>query len=113
MMAVSFVVEAPPPWKQVPADAVERNRQVQRLGALRQAAQEAMKGKAPLSSRCAVFIRYVRSQGRADGANIVGGVLDGLQGIAFDNDRQVAEATYQEQQGPTDRYQVTVIELAL
>jgi len=44
MMAVTFVVEDLPPWKQAPADKTEKNHQVQR----REAAPEGDRKGAPL-----------------------------------------------------------------
>ncbi len=113
MTAMTFVVDATPPWKQTPADAGERERQRERLAALQQKAREYMREANPLSGRCTVAIRYTRGQGRSDSANIIGGVLDGLQGTVLINDRQVVEIAYTEHQGSADRYQVTVSEIGL
>ncbi len=113
MKAVTFVVDAAPPWKQVPADAAERERQRERLAALQQKARAETQERPVLSGRCAVSIRYARGQGGSDSGNIIGGILYGLQGIVFFNDRQVVEVSYLEWQGGSaDQYQVTVTELA-
>ncbi len=112
MMAITFVVEGAPPWKQIPADNEERKRQADRLDALRQKASESFGGRSASSAECALDIRYTRCQGRADSANIIGGVADGLQHILYSNDRQIIAITYAERPGTRDWYQITVTEVA-
>lgn len=48
----------------------------------------------------------------SDSANIIGGILDSLEGVTYRNDRQVVEISYSESLGSQDWYQVTVAELA-
>jgi Holliday junction resolvase RusA-like endonuclease len=48
-----------------------------------------------------------------DSGNIVGGILDSLQGIIYKNDNQVIQISYVEWLGKQDRYQVTVTELTI
>ena len=112
MRSVTFVVNSVPPWKQTPADDGEKCRQYERRCALQEEARKIFAGLQMFSGCCAVIIRYSRNAGRADGANIIGGILDGLQGIAYQNDKQVTEITYREWSGDQDWYQVAVIELA-
>jgi|YelNatPaOPRAMG01_1025707.scaffolds.fasta_scaffold209998_1 Holliday junction resolvase RusA-like endonuclease len=112
MRSVTFVVNSAPPWKQAPANKAEKRRQCERLQVLREKAGEVFADLPMISGHCAVIIRYSRNVGRADGANIIGGILDGLRGIAYQDDRQVTEITYREWAGDQDWYQVTVIELA-
>lgn len=111
MIAVTFVVDSAPPWKQIAADNAERARQAECRDSLQRKAREVFSGSAPLSANCAVTIHYSRSRGRSDSANIIGGILDSLQGIIFDNDNQVTEITYIEWPGSQDWYQVTITEL--
>lgn len=114
MIAVTFKVENKPPYKQTPEGEAECNRQAERRDALQQRARAAFGPLRPLkrSVRCAVSIYYSRKKGKADSGNIVGGVLDALQCIAFKNDSQVAQISYIEWSGSRDWYQVTVSELA-
>ena len=112
MYSLTFRVDAKPPWKQTPADAWEKGRQAVRKEALQIQAQAAVNGMPALTARCSVSIRYVRKTGQGpDGGNIVGGVLDALEGIVFINDRQVVDISYAEHPGTEDWYQVTVTEL--
>lgn len=111
MTAVTFVVDAMPPWKQSPADENEKRRQAERRKALQEKAREIFKASFPLLTPCAVSIRYSRKVGKSDSANIVGGVLDSLENIVFKNDNQVKEIFYAEWQGDKDWYQVTVTKL--
>lgn len=110
-MTLTFVVDAVPPWKQIPADEAEKRRQEDRKKALQERAKKALR-VAPLSTPCTVSIRYFRKEGRSDSANIIGGVLNSLQNIIFKNDNQVVEISYTEWPGSRDWYQVTVTELA-
>lgn len=111
MKAITFVVDSVPPYKQTPADRAERERQDTYRRALQEKAREAFANSLPFPAQCAVTIRYLRSRGQADSANIIGGILDSLQGIAFNDDRQVTEITYVEWKGNRDWYQVIVAEL--
>ncbi|MBL7119615.1 MAG: RusA family crossover junction endodeoxyribonuclease [Dehalococcoidia bacterium] len=111
MISITFVVKEIPPWKQVPADAAEREQQAERLKVLQQVAKASVGESAPLSRPCAVSMHYCRKRGRADSANIVGGVLDGLQRIVYQDDKWVARISYDERRESEDWYQVTVTEL--
>ena len=110
MKSVSFEVNYIPPWKQVPADAAEAAHQADRTEALKVKAREVFTGP-PITTACAMSIRYSRSKGRADSAGIIGGIADGLQKIVFKNDKQLHEICYKEWKGDKDWYQVTVTEL--
>ena len=112
MQTVTFVVDSLPPHKQTPADRTEKTQQEERTTALQATARESFQTEPLLSTPCSVSIRYVRNRGRADSANIIGGILDGLQGVVFKNDKQVVEISYMERSGEVDWYQVTVTELA-
>ena len=111
MMTLSFVVNTMPPWKQTPADNDEKKRQAERKKALQEKAMEVSRTSSMSSGRCAVSIRYSRRKGKADSSNIIGGILDSLQNIIFENDNQVDEIFYAQWLGESDWYQVTVTEL--
>ena len=111
MKNVTFLVDNMPPWKQAPADDNEKARQTKRKQALQEKARESF-NSSPVSTPCAISIRYCRNKGRSDGANIVGGIADSLQGIIFDNDNQVVEISYREWSGDRDWYQIKVTELS-
>ena len=53
-------------------------------------------------------VRYVRSAGKADALNILGGIGDALQGIAYEDDRQIRRVEYVEERGERDEYWVEV-----
>lgn len=78
---------------------------------MQQRASASFGSRTVLSTPCAVSIRYMRNKGRSDSANIVGGILDGLQGIVFENDNQVVEIFYTEGRAAHDSFQVVVTEL--
>ncbi len=112
LTSISFVVNEKPPYKQTPADAAERKAQGQRREACQQEAKRVFAQYNVVSGTCIVSIHYWRGCGKADSANIIGGILDALEGIVFQNDNQATEILYVEQ--PTrgkDCYQVTVTEL--
>ncbi|MBK9050907.1 MAG: RusA family crossover junction endodeoxyribonuclease [Chloroflexi bacterium] len=108
---MTFVVDFAPPWKQTPSDLAEKTRQKDRKEFLQMKAKEAFTTSVPLITKCAVSIRYARSRGRADSANIIGGVLNSLQRIIFKDDNQVIEINYTQWVGSGDWYQITVTEL--
>lgn len=110
MKSVTFVVDNMPPWEQTPADDNEKARQIKRKQALQEKARESF-NSSPVSTPCAISIRYCRNIGRLYGTNIVGGVTEGLQGIIFEDDKQVVEISYCEWSGDRDWYQITVTEL--
>jgi len=113
MTAVTFVVDTMPSWKQSPADESEKKRQVERKKTLQEKAREVIKTSPPLLTPCAVSIRYSRKDGRSDSANIVGGILDSLENIIFENDNQVKEIFYTEWEEDKDWYQITVTRLVV
>ncbi len=112
MFTATFVVYAKPPYKQAPADATEREYQLERKYALQEKAREVISDYRSQDVMYSVDIRYCRHGGKSDSANNIGGILDCLQGIAFSNDKQVVEIHYTEWKGSQDWYQVTVAELA-
>src|SRR5438094_241979 len=111
MAIVKFQVDALPPYKQAPASRAEQNNQTVRRGLLQERAREELGSSEPLGQRCAIAIHYSRRLGRSDSGNIVGGILDALQGIAYHNDNQVVEIRYVEDPGERDHYSVTLSDI--
>jgi Holliday junction resolvase RusA-like endonuclease len=70
--------------------------QSERVAFLRSQAQKVMGSRAPLTGPVAVEITYRKGGTRADSANILGGVADALEGIVYEDDRQVSEWHYRE-----------------
>ena len=63
--------------------------------------------------RARLEIEYQRAKGGADAANIVGGIAETLEGIAYKNDRDIRAITYSERRASTqDVYFVHVVRLA-
>jgi Holliday junction resolvase RusA-like endonuclease len=111
-MSISFVVNEKPPYKQAPADVVEGRNQAQRKETCQQEARKVFAGHNVLTNPCTVSIRYWRGQGRADSANIIGGILDALENIVYQDDNQVVEISYIEHRAMhSDRYQITITEV--
>ena len=95
-----------PPYKQTPANKNERILQKARREALRTKAREIC--KSPRNDCVSLDIVYWRDKGRADPANIIGGIADALQGIVYDNDNQIKTIHYSEIEGSKDLYTVSV-----
>jgi len=98
-----------PPYKQAPADTNERRNQMKRTEALKSAAVN--EKTAPIKGKVSLTITYSRKSGRSDAANIIGGIADALNGIAYDDDKQIVEIHYSETVGSSDKYQVSIEEL--
>jgi Holliday junction resolvase RusA-like endonuclease len=108
---VAFEVDGSPPYKQTPADAREAASQKQRRELLQLEARKAMAnavGEGPAKEPVSISITYLRAGGRADAANIIGGIADGLEGIAYVSDSQVKEVHYVEEPAKQESYSVTV-----
>jgi len=95
-------VDGSPPYKQDAASTSEKRTQAQRRDRLRDAASVEMRegifGE-PVSDRIALAITYRRLSGRCDAGNIIRGIADALEGIAYLSDRQVGEVHYVEERG--------------
>ncbi|MBI4362254.1 MAG: RusA family crossover junction endodeoxyribonuclease [Euryarchaeota archaeon] len=108
-----FVVEVRgiPPYKQAPADVSERRNQQERKAILKHQSEEALRGigaKFDKDERLGIWVSYRRKKGRADAANIIGGIADTLQGLVYSNDHQLRQIHYEEQPGEVDGYTVKV-----
>ena len=111
MRHIAFEVDGSPPYKQTPADVSEAARQKQRRELLQREARRAAADaviECPLDGQVSMSITYLRARGRTDAANIIGGIADGLQGIAYVNDSQVTEVHYIEEAAKEESYSVTI-----
>lgn len=97
-----------PPYKQTPADRRERQNQEMRADALKVEANRQFGSL--LRGNLRLTIEYHRHRGRSDAANIIGGIADALNKIAYDDDRQIVEIHYREAKGDVDWYQVVIEE---
>lgn len=68
MLDVNFVVYECPPWKQIPADKDEKNRQEKLKHILQEEAKKSFKDS-PLVTLFAIAITYSIKSGEADSAN--------------------------------------------
>ena len=93
-----------PPYKQTPAGASERKNQKAYRDALVAEARRSF--PQPREGRIRIDVSYSRASGRADAMNILGGIADSLQGIAYLNDRQIVNVNYSERKARTDQYTV-------
>jgi len=110
--SISFIVNEKPPYKQAPPDAGERRSQAQPKEACQQEARKVFAGHNVLTNPCMASIRYWRGRGGADSANIIGGILDALENILYQNDKQVVEISYIEHRTMrSDWYQITITEV--
>lgn len=109
-MDEQFSVKSRPPYKQAPADANERkNQQSYRMALIAEAKIHFAK---PASGNLRMEIKYGRGRGAMDSANIIGGIADTLQGIAYLNDRQLVEVHYFEQKEGEDAYSIRISSLS-
>lgn len=99
-------VKGIPPYKQTPADRRERENQVIRTATLRREAEH--KFPTTMKQSIRLTITYRRQKGRSDALNIIGGIADALNGIAYDDDKQITEIHYQETEGSLDEYHLIV-----
>jgi Holliday junction resolvase RusA-like endonuclease len=96
-----------PPYKQACADASEKKNQQERSNTLKEAARE-QKQAIISNGKVRLSITYYRSRGRSDASNIIGGISDALNGLAYIDDRQIDEIHYIEEKGIVDEYEVIV-----
>jgi Holliday junction resolvase RusA-like endonuclease len=102
-------VKGIPPYKQAPADRREKENQMTRIKALRREAEHTF--PTPIKQSIRLTIMYRRQKGRSDAANIIGGIADALNGIAYGDDKQITQINYQETKGNVDEYQIIIEEL--
>lgn len=61
-----------------------------------------------------IAIRYSRARGKSDAANIVGGIADALEGVFYEDDRQLTCIAYTEEMGKKrDSYTVSLESMTL
>ena len=99
-------VKEVPPYKQAPADQREKQLQTIRTNALREVATKEILNR--LTGPVKIDIIYHRGKGRADSTNIIGGIADALNKIAYNDDRQIKEVHYSENKKTTDEYWVSI-----
>ena len=98
-----------PPYKQTPADSRERKNQKIRTDALRREAEKQF--KTPITRKnIRLIIKYCRCKGKSDAVNVIGGIADALNRIAYEDDKQITEIHYQEMRGDIDEYHASVEE---
>ena len=108
-MDEQFSVKSKPPYNHDPADAEEKENQVK----YKQACMtEAMKHFVmPVKEDLKMEVIYQRFRGRMDSANIIGGIADALNKIAYKDDIQLREIQYSELRGNEDGYSVRISSL--
>ena len=67
----------------------------------------------PMLSTISLLVTYERGKGTNDAANIVGGVCDALQGVAYADDKQVRHILYAEKEVPSSADRLVVDVAAL
>ncbi|MDO8615965.1 MAG: RusA family crossover junction endodeoxyribonuclease [Dehalococcoidia bacterium] len=107
---VTVEVDGSPPYKQITASPGEKRNQL--TANLRETATKAFTEQSlfeePVEGKLCLSITYRRLVGRCDAANIIGGIADALQDIAYINDSQVREVHYIEEPADREGYTVTV-----
>ena len=105
-MVIEFSVSGMPPYKQTPANNDEREHQHERRELLKAEARKICKSLTINEVRLDII--YSRHSGKADPANIIGGIADALQGIVYVNDRQIKTIHYIEKEGDKDQYTISI-----
>ncbi len=107
-MVIEISVQFIPPYKQSRASKEEGNHQSERTEKLQNAAREKYTSP-PTSGGVNLSIIYYRHKGRADSANIIGGIADALQNIVYENDRQLKSIQYKETKADEDLYTISIL----
>lgn len=103
---IEFKVKGKPPYKQAPADSSERiNKKTYRDSLIAEAKKHFTQ---PNRAELKIDVSYLRGDGRADAMNIIGGIADSLEGIAYHNDRQLVEVHYRERRAVADEYVIRI-----
>lgn len=118
---ISFQVSDLPPWKQTSkGDRKEKQKRVKSLKCcakseiekfnerLRQRVSIAWINPMDPQTMVHIFIHYTRGIGKSDATNIIGGIADALQGILYENDRQIRKVAYTEDSGASDEYRIII-----
>ncbi|MGI0013729.1 MAG: RusA family crossover junction endodeoxyribonuclease [Nitrososphaera sp.] len=106
-MDILFTVNNKPPYKQSPADRTERINQAKYKESLIAEARNHLAEPAAGPLKMEIDVRRYRAA--MDGANIIGGIADTLQDIAYSNDRQLVEIRYLERKATADSYTVRIL----
>lgn len=109
-MIVRIEVKCIPPWKQLPAGASERRNQKSRKEKLQEEAKKKVSDLhgSLITGDLRMKVVYIRSKGRADATNILGGIADSLQKIVYENDKFLTKIDYSEVKGNADEYVVEI-----
>lgn len=105
-MVIEISVSGIPPYKQTPANNEEREHQDERRELRKAEAKKICKSL--INNEVSLDIIYSRHSGKADPANIIGGIADALQGIVYVNDRQIKTIHYSEKEGDKDQYTISI-----
>lgn len=108
-MDEQFSVKSKPPYKQAHANEKERKDKERYKQACTNAARRCF--LTPAAGDLKLEVRYQRFRGRMDSANIIGGIADALNKIAYRDDIQLREIQYAEVPGTEDTYSVRVLSL--
>lgn len=109
-MLVIIEVKCKPPYKQSWASSSERGNQKSRKEKLQEEAKKKVSDLhgSLMSGDLTMKVVYTRSKGRADAANILGGIADSLQKIVYENDRCLTKIDYSEKKGNEEEYVVEI-----
>jgi len=105
-MQMKIYVKEIPPYKQTPADLRERHLQTLRTKTLQEVAIREI--ETPLNGPVKLEITYHRGKGRSDSSNIIGGIADALNTIAYEDDRQIKILNYTEEKKSLDEYWINI-----
>ena len=111
MIEIKIEVDGKPPTKQTPADPKEKEDQKQRKNIFLRKIKENHHDIVLLEGNVRLDIKVHRNSFKNDSANIVGGIADILQNIAYINDKQIKQIHYTEENSDKDRYIVKVFEI--
>jgi len=103
---MKIYVKEIPPYKQTPADLRERHLQTLRTKTLQEVAIREI--ETPLNGPVKLEITYHRGKGRSDSSNIIGGIADALNTIAYEDDRQIKILNYTEEKKSLDEYWINI-----
>lgn len=108
-MAKLHICETPPSISQVTPSEIEEKEKF--ASALQREGKNHFKSPIPKGTNVKLIIEYSRCRRNYDGVNIVGGIANALEGIAYLNDRQITEIHYSEKRGKVEEYWIEITEI--
>ena len=87
----SIFVKGRPPVK---GNSTEENKKRKKM--LREAAQKQLDYSKPKWTNLNMAVNYYNGEGGDDSLNVEGGIADALQGIAYNNDKQIHDSSMKE-----------------